>query len=155
MGAKPGRSSCIFIDDVNMPALEEYGAQPPIELLRLVVDKGYIYDRKERFQIFVENTTLLCCSAPPGGGRNPITPRFTRHFNMISLPQPSPETLYKIFNSILLGFFSTGFTDLVKRQTEAITSSTIEIYTKIVETLLPIPSKFHYTFNLRDVSKVF
>lgn len=49
LGAKPGRSSCIFIDDVNMPALEEYGAQPPIELLRLVVDKGYIYDRKERF----------------------------------------------------------------------------------------------------------
>lgn len=26
MGAKPGRSSCIFIDDVNMPALEEFGA---------------------------------------------------------------------------------------------------------------------------------
>lgn len=86
LGAKPGRSSCIFIDDVNMPALEEYGAQPPIELLRLLIDKGFIYDRKERFQKFVENTTLLCCSAPPGGGRNPITPRFTRHFNLISLP---------------------------------------------------------------------
>jgi dynein heavy chain len=88
-----------------MPQLEEYGAQPPIELLRLLVDKGFLYDRKERFQKFVENVTLLCCSAPPGGGRNPLTPRFTRHFNMLSLPQPAQATLFKIFFSILNGFF--------------------------------------------------
>ena len=39
----------IFIDDINMPSVEEYGAQPPIEMLRLLVDKGGVYDRKERY----------------------------------------------------------------------------------------------------------
>ena len=35
-----------------------------------------------------------------------------------------------------------------------IIDSTIEIYNKIQEDLKPTPAKFHYTFNLRDVSKV-
>jgi dynein heavy chain len=33
--------------------------------------------------------------------------------------------------------------------------STIEIYNRIAEELRPTPAKFHYLFNLRDVSKVF
>lgn len=37
---------------------------------------------------------------------------------------------------------------------DGIIASTIEVYTKISSSLRATPAKFHYSFNLRDVSKV-
>lgn len=139
-----------------MPALENYGAQPCIELLRQYLDCGGFYDRQKLFWKEIEDTTLICAAAPPGGGRNQLTPRFVRHFNVFCIPQPSDSTLTKIFGQILKGFLSAySFNEAVKKQVEPTVFATIEVYRKLSKELLPIPSKFHYTFNLRDISKVF
>jgi dynein heavy chain len=111
-----------------MPATEQYGAQPPIELLRLFIDKKGLYDREEWMWKDVEDTTLIACAAPPGGGRSAITLRFTRHFNMFCLPQADRQALTKIFGSILGGFLKTGFNDQVQKLDDSIVLSTIEIY---------------------------
>ena len=39
-------SDITFVDDINMPQVEIYGTQPPIELLRQYNDYKGFYDRK-------------------------------------------------------------------------------------------------------------
>ena len=35
----------MFIDDMNMPQVDTYGTQQPIALLKLLVERGGMYDR--------------------------------------------------------------------------------------------------------------
>ena len=154
-GAPPQKKIIVFIDDINMPAVEEYGAQPPIELIRLLLDRKGMYIRGDWIWKDVEDTSLVACAAPPSGGRAVITPRLSRRFNMFCLPEASVGVLSSIFSNILSNYMKAwGFNDKVKNLEEAAISSTVEIYVKIQEDLRPTPAKFHYLFNLRDVSKV-
>lgn len=75
-GAPPGKKVVFFIDDVNMPARERYGAQPPIELLRQFQDYRGMYDRKQLFWRDIEDVTLCAACGPPGGGRQEVSPRW-------------------------------------------------------------------------------
>lgn len=153
LGAPINKKISIFVDDINMPAVEEYGAQPPIELLRLFIDRKGLFERKEWQWKQVEDTTLVCAAAPPGGGRSEITPRFTTHFNMFCVPIASSDMLSAIFGSILNGFLAV-FQESVRKESDAVINSTVEVYNQIAKELRPTPAKFHYQFNLRDVSKV-
>lgn len=147
--------NAVFVDDINMPAVEQYGAQPPIELLRLFLNMKGVYEKTDWTWKEVKNTTLIAGAAPPGGSRAELTPRFTNHFNMFCLPPATEGMLQKIFGEILGGFLKTGFPEKVQGYKDAAVISTITVYQRIISELRATPSKFHYTYNLRDVSKVF
>ncbi|KPA77305.1 putative dynein heavy chain [Leptomonas pyrrhocoris] len=156
-GAPPGKRMIVaVIDDCNVPQLEEYGAAPPIELLRQMITQGGFYDRKKLFFKEVVQTMLIACCGEPGGGKNEMSPRFTSKMLCFCAPQLTPTSMRSIFSAILSGFFQTrGFATEVRAMTDAVVDSTIEAYRRIAVECLPTPDKTHCTFNLRDVSKVF
>jgi dynein heavy chain len=59
-GPPMGATALIFVDDLNMPEVETYGAQPPIELLRQMVDNGGYYDLKEKDWRSIVDCVLVC-----------------------------------------------------------------------------------------------
>ncbi|XP_019911214.2 dynein heavy chain 1, axonemal [Esox lucius] len=153
-GPPLGKSFIFFIDDLNMPILETYGAQPPIELLRQWMDHGGWYDRKQigTFKNLVD-INFACAMGPPGGGRNPITQRFTRHFNYLSFTEMEDASKKKIFSTILGHWMEP--VPQIQPLNGPLVDATIQVYATITSQLLPTPAKSHYTFNLRDLSKVF
>ncbi|KAM7079135.1 dynein axonemal heavy chain 6 [Molossus nigricans] len=152
LGAPGNKRVVIFVDDINMPKLDRYGSQPPIELLRQYQDFGGFYDRNKLFWKDIQDVTIVSACAPPGGGRNPVTPRFIRHFSMLCLPMPSEHSLKQIFQAILKGFLN-DFPPAVKETAPNIVEASVEIYNRMSVDLLPTPAKSHYIFNLRDLSK--
>ncbi|XP_073391166.1 uncharacterized protein [Physcomitrium patens] len=155
-GAPSGKKIICFVDDVNMPLREKYFAQPPVELLRQFLDFRGFYDRQLLFWKDIEDMTIVAACAPPGGGRNEVTPRFIRHLSMVCVQPPTEGSLRMIFRGILEGFLGgLGFAAECKGMVKPIVDSSIETYSHISHELLPTPTKSHYTFNLRDVSKVF
>lgn len=102
----------------------------------------------------IENIILLTALGPPGGGRTQITQRLTRHFNMLAFTELDSQTISNIFTQIISHFFKR-FSDEVKDIQKVLIESVITIYETIKTNLLPTPKKSHYTFNLRDISKVF
>lgn len=59
----------------------------------------------------------------------------------------------KIFSTIFNWW--TRHSEFLQTFSDKLVMSSIEVYKTVCASLLPTPSKSHYTFNLRDLSKVF
>ncbi|XP_050531221.1 dynein axonemal heavy chain 2 isoform X2 [Daktulosphaira vitifoliae] len=143
-----------FLDDMNMPAKEIYGAQPPLELIRQWIDYEFWYDRQRQTIKYVKNMLLIGAMGPPGGGRNTISNRLLSSFSIINLTFPEETQIFRIYG-LMLNQHLKNFQEDVFNLKEGLTTMTVDLYNSVVMNMLPTPAKMHYLFNLRDISKVF
>jgi len=152
LGPPAGKKMVFFIDDINMPMTETYGAQPPIELLRQTMDLGGYYDLdpKKLYLKYIADCSYLAACGPG----LLITPRCVRHFNMLYCPLLAETSMKLIYCGILQGFLSI-FDAQYTAMASKIVDMSVNLYLRILKGMRPTPSKCHYTFNLRDLAKVF
>ncbi|XP_071052042.1 dynein axonemal heavy chain 3 isoform X2 [Onthophagus taurus] len=152
-GPSMGKLCVLFVDDVGMPQKEQYGAQPPIELLRQWIDHGHWFD-KDTSMLFLIDMMFVSAMGVPGGGANMVTPRFLRHMQVICMDSFEDATLSKIFGALIEWHFSKGYEDDVFRFSKNSVGATMDVYHQAMDTFLPTPTKAHYMFNLRDFARV-
>ena len=150
----PGSKRLIyFIDDLNMPEVDKYGTQQPIAFLRQLFDYAGWYSRDKLVWREIHNVQMTSCLNPTAGSFF-IDRRLQRSYCTYSVPMPSPENLESIFGSMMQGHLSSFNPDVLKSASK-IVKATMDIHRLIADQFVPTAVKFHYVFNLRDISNIF
>jgi len=151
----PGAKRLVyFIDDMNMPEVDPFGTVQPHTLLRQHLDYKHWYDRTKLTLKEVNKCQYVSCMNPTSGSFT-INPRLQRHFSVFAVSFPGLEALQTIYSSILTQYTSNGFAPAVAKYSMNLVNAALVLHTRVTQMFLPTALKFHYIFNLRDISNIF
>ncbi|XP_010006976.1 PREDICTED: dynein heavy chain 17, axonemal [Chaetura pelagica] len=152
----PGTKKLIyFIDDMNMPQVDKYGTVAPHTLIRQHMDHGHWYDRKKLTLKDIHNCQYVACMNPTAGSFT-IDSRLQRHFCVFAMSFPGKEALLMVYSTILEQHLDLQKMSVaVQKLQPQVVAAALALHQKVASTFLPTAIKFHYLFNLRDLSNIF
>lgn len=150
-----------FVDDMNMPEVDAYGTVAPHTLIRQFMNYKHWYDRMKLTLKEIKDCQFVSCMNPTAGSFT-IDPRLQRHFCAFAVNFPSGEPLFHIYNSILSQHLASTptpplkpFSNATQKICSQVVQTAITLHNRVAQAFLPTATKFHYIFNLRDLSNIF
>ncbi|MGL4948150.1 MAG: hypothetical protein ACRC42_02070, partial [Mycoplasma sp.] len=149
-----------FLDDLNMPQLDQFGTQSHVELLRQAIDYKEYFDRKDwDYKKVLVDLLFVGCQNPKAGSFL-IDLRLQRHFTLLATSIPDNAMVSEIYNYILKNHFKdfkfSDPKDTIDVVSKKIVEATCVLYSSIIKNaeFKPSATKFHYQWNLREIGHV-
>ncbi|GBM54365.1 Dynein heavy chain 2, axonemal [Araneus ventricosus] len=143
----------VFLDDIDQGKTDEFGSLSSLELLYMILDGAFWYSREKWTLNHLQNLSFLASARFPCSYQNKIPAPILNRFNIINILAPQEPQMKHIFMSLLKQSFSDS--NIENRRTlNAISLGCMTIYDAIRKIFLPVPSRLHYVFGLKDVKKV-
>lgn len=101
---KDGKEMILFLDDMSMPKVNDWGDQVTLELERQVLEqKGFQTLKKDDIGKFmqIQKVQYVGGMNTPGAGKNDIPNRLKRHFFAFTMVMPSKTTVDNIYGQML------------------------------------------------------
>lgn len=128
-----------------------YGTQQPIALLKLLLEMGGMFGRDKdlNWRRYKDITYFAAMSTAMGA----VDARFVSKFAVFNVVFPGDPTLRHIYTSILAGHLAAFGPDVQPIAGDLI-DITLRLFKRAVVELPPTPAKFHYIFNMKDLSRI-
>lgn len=94
----------------------------------------------------------------PTAGSFTIDPRLQRHFCVFAVAEPNEATLQYIYGRILsshLDNVDNNFSKEIKSMAQLLVKVGISLHKRMECAFLPTAVKFHYIFNMRDLTQIY
>ena len=144
-----------FIDDLNMPQDDGFNTQTAIALLRQHMDYSHWYDISKSVPFLKEivNTQTVAAMNPTSGSFY-VNPRYQRHFWMVNVNYPEPNSQIMIYETFLKGHFKK-FKSHIQEMELPVIKAAIFLHEKIQNSFRKTSQNFHYEFTIRHLAGIF
>ena len=146
---------------MHMSKSDKNGIQPPLELVRSIVDYGGWYNENFEFQKLKKVNFIAALTTGIQHRTNPAQfSRASRHFNLFQWSDPDATVFKDIFSTIMTWYVESldlrpDKLDKIKPLcTGVVVDATIHVYSEMLKNVLPAPTKPLHIFNPRDIGAV-
>jgi len=143
-----------FIDDMNLPQIEDYGTQNAIALLTQIMQHGSVFDREDlSFRKEIVDTQYIGAMNPTAGSFI-LCERAQIRFSTFDCTMPDHADLETIYSQISEGHYM-GFDDKVLDGMHTVVKAAINLLDHVSSRFLPSAVKFTYNWNMRELTNIF
>ncbi|KAK1334847.1 hypothetical protein QTO34_004418 [Cnephaeus nilssonii] len=144
-----GVGKTVFVGDMLASLSEDYVVS------RVPFNYHTTYDRQKVMLKEIHNCQYVACMNPTVGSFT-VNPRLQRHFTVFAFNFPSLDALNTIYSQILsFHFRQQAFGPSVLRSGPTLIQAAIAVHAMMAHHFLPTAVRFHYLFNMRDLSSIF
>lgn len=142
----------LFCDEINLPALDTYGTQTVLQLLRQLIERGGFFRARDNAWINVEGVQIVgACNPPTDAGRIPLPNRFGRWAPVLFVDFPSQDSLDIIYTTYCKAILHDNLS-IMRSYATTLSKAMVHVYLASQERFTTLQQP-HYLYSPRELSR--